>query len=340
MARFWASNRPLEDTGDDLAEELAPITVGEVNSHVQNFLDSVDPKQVVYGCASCGLWVALPAPSTPFSKKLSELNILQLNNDEVTKYTALDDRWKNLVGVTRCANGSLFALYRIYLTTPPAYNFQWNIPHESVPATSVALLCKRCHNSVAGRNPKIPDNSIKSGVDFGLAWKYLPQLSALEKMLIAKYQSFAHVFKISSSNSHVGLKGSMVAMKSDANDACEKLRALYTAGGAAVPVTLPRRDALMQFQFLGPLTKWSTISRSADGRLDLVRRFQRVLNLQSDNLVIWLEFFKANNPTYFNIAIDQDIEASLIMSTTYLIEQVLTSQIVSNEPGTTYSAHT
>ena len=312
MARFWASNRPLEDTGDDLAEELAPITVGEVNSHVQNFLDSVDPKQVVYGCASCGLWVALPAPSTPFSKKLSELNILQLNNDEVTKYTALDDRWKNLVGVTRCANGSLFALYRIYLTTPPAYNFQWNIPHASVPATSVALLCKRCHNSVAGRNPKIPDNSIKSGVDFGLAWKYLPQLSALEKMLIAKYQSFAHVFKISSSNSHVGLKGSMVAMKSDANDACEKLRALYTAGGAAVPVTLPRRDALMQFQFLGPLTKWSNISRSADGRLDLVRRFQRVLNLQSDNLVIWLEFFQANNPTYFNIAIDQDIEASLV----------------------------
>jgi len=87
---------------------------------------------------------------------------------------------------------------------------------------------------------------------------------------------------------------------------CEKLRELYAAGGAAVSVTLPRRDALMQFQFLG------YISRSADGRLDLVRRFQRVLNLQSDNLVIWLEFFQANNPTYFNIAIDQDIEASLV----------------------------
>jgi len=23
--------------------------------------ESVDPKQVAYGCASCGLWVALPA---------------------------------------------------------------------------------------------------------------------------------------------------------------------------------------------------------------------------------------------------------------------------------------
>jgi hypothetical protein len=176
-----------------------PITADEVNSHVGDFLQSVDPKQVIYGCASCGLWVALPASSIPFSKKLSELNILQLNDDQVAEYIALADRWKNLVGVTRCANGMLFALYRIYMTTPEEVNFQWNIPHERVPITSVALLCKQCHTSVAARHPTIPDNSIKSGVDFGLAWKYLPHLSSLEKMLIANYQSFAHVFKISNS---------------------------------------------------------------------------------------------------------------------------------------------
>ena len=63
--------------------------------------------------------------------------------------------------------------------------------------------------------------SLKAGVDYGLAWLYLPELSFIKKLLLQKYQIFAHLFKATDAISDPSIKGAVIALKTNARDILE-----------------------------------------------------------------------------------------------------------------------
>lgn len=265
-------------------KELEPISIEEKSTVVNQYWNHMDPESNIYGCACCGVWVILPKNKLAFSRTLFQLQCLRLNKTDDHKYLDLADEWKRLRGVTICEDTYRYFLYRIYLTIPCTDATIL----DPVPETSVALLCNSCYKNTTKRIKRPPPMSLKAGVDYGLAWMYLPELSFIEKLLLQKYQIFAHLFKATTdSSSGLSIKGAVIALKTNAREILE-----VTAEEERNKVTaLPNRSIKLQIQFLGNLQKWNVIKTSKSaGRSDFIKLFGKIFDVNSSKLLLWLNF--------------------------------------------------
>ena len=275
---------PCNEIPDSFPKELEPISIEEKTTVVKQYWEHMDPESNIYGCACCGVWVILPKNKLAYQRTISNLRGLRLTDIEDTNFLAIKVEWRHLRGVTMCEEKYRYHLYRVYLTIPctPA------TVHEAVPVTAVALLCYSCFKSTTSSTTRPPPMSLKAGVDYGLAWLYLPELSFIEKLLLQKYQIFAHLFKATTDAiSGPSIKGAVIALKTNARDILE-----VTAEEERKKVTaLPNRSIKMQIQFLGNLTKWNTIKTSnSAGRLEFIKLFGKIFDVNSSKLLIWLNF--------------------------------------------------
>lgn len=305
----------------------------------------MNPESTVYGCASCGVWVILPSQQQPWQRTLLDLEVLRLSNDKLEEYNLLSKIKKMSRGVTTCTNKSAYFLYRIYLATP--YTLESLL--DSVEESSIAFLCQSCykhtHKSQSSQR-KLPPFSLSTGVDYGLAWIFMPDLSYVEKMLLERYHAFAHVFKISTGVTQMGLRGSVVAMKTSAADImAEKLKLKKKDSEEILPLHLPHQLATMQIQFLGPMHKWDRIKSDINQRLELIVLFKKVLEVDSKKLLEWITVLQEQYPN-FNIHVDfeyikQDnldkmVEQMILNATSHDVNSMETkidSQARLNVPG-------
>ena len=93
-------------------------------------------------------------------------------------------------------------------------------------------------------------------VDYGLAWKFMPKLSFVEKLLLQSFTVFGHLFKTTSA-SGVSIKGALIALRTDAKEIMLQRKKLEEDRFNNVPVLLPRRTINMDIQFLGKLYMWT-----------------------------------------------------------------------------------
>ena len=234
---------PCRETPDSFPKELEPISIAEKKTVVKQYWEQMDPESYIYGCASCGVWVIMPKKMAPHQRTLSNLHSLRFTDEDNQRFLTLGENWRHLRGVTLCEDTYRYHLKRIYLTTPCTLA----TIHAAIPVSAVALLCYSCFKSTMPSKTRPPPMSLKAGVDYGLAWLYLPELSFIEKLLLQKYQIFAHLFKATTDAiSGPSIKGAVIALKTNARDILE-----VTAEEERNKVTvLPNRSIKMQIQFL------------------------------------------------------------------------------------------
>ena len=131
--------------------------------------------------------------------------------------------------------------------------------------------------------------SLSAGVDYGLAWKFMPELSFVEKLLLQSFTVFGHLFKATSA-SGVSIKGALIALRTDAKDIMLQRKKLEEDRFNSVPVLLPRRTINMDIQFLGKLFMWNRIKSESTARLEFISLHKKVFHVSSDNLAIWSNF--------------------------------------------------
>lgn len=131
--------------------------------------------------------------------------------------------------------------------------------------------------------------SLSAGVDFGLAWKFLPQLSFLERLLLQTFTVFGHLFK-ATATSGVAIKGSLIALRTDAQSILMARREAEANSVQGIVVSIPRRTVDMDIQFLEKLQLWNRIKSDPGARLEFVQLHSKVFNVSSANLTIWCEY--------------------------------------------------
>lgn len=131
-------------------------------------------------------------------------------------------------GVSITTSGNYYALYRPFLKEPIL--LPPNIKNVDPPISedTIAILCTDCYNDTAPKITKVPKFSLKAGIDYGLAWLYLPKLSYLEELLISEYHLYSHVFKLGAGHGYYGMSGNMIAMETDALNVVTKIARTYT----------------------------------------------------------------------------------------------------------------
>jgi hypothetical protein len=287
--------------------ELDPITPDEVKFCVNEYIDTMNPNSNVYGCAACGVWCILSQKADVHKRPLKDLSILILSEEQLASYNLIPTKWKKMKGVTQCSNGNFYALYTPYVlcASPNCESEDCTIVSEN----DVAYLCIDCHKSTNpnSNNRKIPDLSIRSGVDYGLAWLHLPKLSMLEKLILSKYQLYAHVLKIGAGSGVCGMKGHMIAMESNARDIMKEICESIVDNVSTDVLIVPPNSLTFSFMYCGPMDKWDRINSSHDERLKFIQLFKRHIHIKFSNLVTWIEFLSYAFPN-FNIQLNKSIK--------------------------------
>ena len=122
--------------------------------------------------------------------------------------------------------------------------------------------------------------SLSAGVDYGLAWKFLPPLSFVEMLLLQSFTVFGHLFKATCA-SGVTIKGALIALRTNAKDIMLAQTEAAEDKVRGVPVLIPRQTINMDIQFLGQLYLWERIKSDSDKKLEFVKLHQKVFNVSS-----------------------------------------------------------
>ena len=275
---------PVENNG---TEYLNPISVEEKAKMIKDYNDNMDPLWTIYGCACCGIWVKLLKTEPPLKRTLNSLSILILSESQLEKYNSSNPTFRSLRGVTKCTNGSFYALYRNLLTLAV------DKKDAPVDANTQALLCSDCFTKTGGKRPEIPKFSLRNNVDYGfLAYLSLPPLTFLEKLLLSSRVPFAHVIKLSGGHGQFGTKSHWVTMETPSYSVTtEEMNSLEGEILASTfSPSFPRFDLPISMMFTGPMDKWESINSTAEGRQNLISKYGKVLSLSSERLYIWARY--------------------------------------------------
>ena len=166
-------------------------------------------------------------------------------------------------------------------------------------------VCYDCTKPAAVKANKKPPFSISSGVDYGIGYYTMPRLNFLEKLLLQRYHVFAHVFKVSSGLTQVGLRGSVVALRTSAYDiSLAKQKLVDAETNVTKELVLPQDSFSISIQFLGKMQEWQRIMSEDGEQLEFIKLFGKIFKVDSDNLKQWLLYMKHQFPT-FNIVLDE-----------------------------------
>jgi len=270
--------------------------VEEKRKFVEAYRLDIDPESTIYGCASCGVYVTLPKTQSPYSRTLISLGLLKLSEEQLAAYNSVNGEFvKETKGVTACNNGCFYNLFRNWLR---GCQFDCSIENvlHSVPETVEALLCESCYVYTKPNSKCCPPMSLSAGVDYGLAWKFLPPLSFVEMLLLQSFTVFGHLFKATCA-SGVTIKGALIALRTNAKDIMLAQTKAAEDKVRGVPVLIPRQTINMDIQFLGQLYLWERIKSDSDKKLEFVKLHQKVFNVSSERLTIWAKFLINNRST-------------------------------------------
>jgi len=286
-----AANISADGNAETLPVELSPISVEEKKELLASFQKDMDPEATIYACASCGVWVTIPKLQAPYKRTLAALKILELSLVQTGKYLFTNENdvdqgilKRKVTGVTACLNGKYYYLYRNWLR---GCEFECTFENvlEEVSDDTEALLCESCYSCTKPSSKRVPPMSLSAGVDYGLAWKFLPELSFLEKLLLQSFTVFGHLFKATSA-SGVSIKGALIALRTDAKEIMLQRKKLEEDRCNNIPVLIPRRTINMDIQFLGKLHIWNRIKSEPTARLDFISMHKKVFRVSSENLAI------------------------------------------------------
>jgi hypothetical protein len=204
-------------------------------------------------------------------------------------------------------NGDHYSLLSQYLTGPT--------DGQDAPK---AVICQKCKESVKKskfihimillRNlievtaESIPPRSIKAGIDFGSLPSFLSDLgnlTLLEELLLQRVRIFHHVIKIQANKDRYALKGHVIATPTDAffksRIEIEKLQRL--------PQNINIDQIGLVVSFVGKHDHYLRLFKTETGRIQLIRTYRNMLEINSVRLRRWIAFLGEYGPnwcrTYF-----------------------------------------
>jgi hypothetical protein len=82
---------PLTTGEGDNTDHLDPISEATKNAAIQDYNVEMNPRQLIYGCFSCGVWVRMPG-GVPLKRKLKHLQILRSSAQQIAEYDQFPNR--------------------------------------------------------------------------------------------------------------------------------------------------------------------------------------------------------------------------------------------------------
>jgi len=154
---------------------------------------------------------------------------------------------------------------------------------------------------------KLPTLCIRTGYDFGFL-KGLPELSFLEKVMIARVRHYNTIVKIRGFTMEEKYSGHYISFPHE---------------GPRTALKLPRRDILQSVQvvFVGSRTHLAKYKSN----------YIQLLSVRPNPMLEWLRLLKEVNKFYFDVGIDEDFEmprlGEQLVSEAHVADSVLTARL-------------
>ncbi len=202
------------------------------------------------------------------------LQLLRASDDVRARVNALPTvELKQSISTYEC-DGELYSLKREFVDTASD--------------DPIANVCGTCHSALRRRT--VPRFCIAAGYDFGTRPPHLPELTLAEEMVIALARPYLTVLKLTPSDFSAVMrkyKGHVIVFEHDA------VAAFMDA------VALPRTSLPAQMVCVALLGK----RESHADRGSLRQMLRRYLEVRYDVVMAWLQWLKAVNPLYCDVAI-------------------------------------
>jgi hypothetical protein len=115
------------------------------------FMDYMNPRCQIYGCAACGIRITASSKELIRKITVNNLEILKSTSKEIEDHLVIPGKYRNIKGVTKFdANDNQ------YLQDEIGDNSILNVR---------ALLCKTCKKDIDSK--KSPKYSLKNGIGYG-----------------------------------------------------------------------------------------------------------------------------------------------------------------------------
>jgi len=185
-------------------------------------------------------------------------------------------------------------------------------PDEPISPDTLAFLCKCCYDCLYSPNPEkqnIPTFSLANGVDYSLAYIYMPKLSFIGELMLLRSQLYGHVLKFGAGHGQYGLKGHLVSMETPAGRTVAGLADAHLK--EATRIVMPRQQFALSLMYLGPMDKWDRICADKNSKKEFIQTFGKILSVKSEELLQWVQLLKLQFPNE-NIVIDENCNQSSI----------------------------
>ena len=285
IEQMWAQTLSYEDDTD--CNFLNPVTLDEKIKCVNDFKSYMNPNNIIYGCAICGIWVTINSKfGKPYKKTIEELESHCLTEEQLINYHNIPLKYKKLKSVTKVklVNGveTYYHLHRHFLESEMSFTDLDNeSPLSAVSITEQVFLCKKCYDSKS-----FTDVSLSKQIDYGLMNIYtniLPELSVIAKMMLSPIILYSKVLKLSNGTGEFALKGNMIAMENNSVSVLNKV------------LSVPNLDIPFSVMWTGNLDKLERIQSSNDNRNHFIKTFRNVFHLDLKDLIKWIEFLNYRN---------------------------------------------
>jgi hypothetical protein len=284
--RFEYGDSVVRDP-DALLEEikLYEVTENDVRRCISNYKAAMDHDSImIYYCGCCGAMIIRDKSQDSTTQQtevsLSKLNCLQLLPIEYDLWIGREDRIKRL-----------FSVYVNNELLNEAYHLIPDLVFRNMKDDSLYVhACPDCQKSIIPKGD-VPLRSVAKGVDFGCLYKSgLPELSLVEKCLVAQVRIYADIVKLRapenlSDNTRLSaLKGHCIAMRH--------------TGALQVATVLPRLtvDDFIVVYFIGGKDQWKTICNNWKNNSVISNK----LRVRPDVIMGWLNLWREVNPFYGN----------------------------------------
>jgi hypothetical protein len=141
---FWSGN--ITSNINNAGEIFKPITEEEIHVCMGEFMDYMNPRCQIYGCAVCGIRITASSKELIRKITVNNLEILKSTSKEIEDHLVIPGKYRNIKGVTKFdANDNqsydpaYFALHKWYLQDEIGDNSILNVR---------ALLCKTCKKDI------------------------------------------------------------------------------------------------------------------------------------------------------------------------------------------------
>jgi hypothetical protein len=311
--KFEFGNSEVEDATALKAEiEAHIVTADDVNRCVENFKYKMDNDKIkIRYCGACGGLIMMDMPCTDLP--LSELDSLKLTEAQFYLWNSRRPFLKQLYSVFQEDGNDPTIAYHLI----PDLVFR-----DSASNAWTIYACKQCAKAIADKS--FAKYSVANGYDYGCLWRStMPELSLVEKCLIAKVRIYADVVKLRApeqlsnrTRSHA-LKGHVIAMK-------------HTGAIQAASV-LPRLTVndFVHVVFIGDKDRWNNVKRNWREQGAILDRLQ----VRPDVVKMWLQVLKEVNVEYVDIDI-LPFTQEQIASLEAIPEEILTEAHVTDDEQT------